>query len=409
MENINIIISKKTRMIDKISKTIIGNDGENLQENLVFSFNDEFVNGQARLELIMPDRSKSFIVLTKEGETYQIPVLSILTRTGKIKMQLVITEGVNEEEIPIFKSNIFYLIVNNSINFIGEPPEEYNEWLEIANTKLNQMDNFDIDVIKEGSVATLTITNREGTEKSVEIFDGQPGIQGPVGSAGQDATINGVNTINIVAGENITLEQQGNTLTINSQGGGEVTSVNGQTGDVVLNIPDSTSDLTNDSGYIINTVNNLTNYYKKTETYTQTEIDNKLTAVYKYKGTVATYQDLPSTSLTIGDVYNVEEDGSNYAWTGTTWDKLGGTIDLSGYQTKIDSSHKLSSDLVDDTNNTNKFVSASDKTNWNAKLDSSKVKNVNSTTAGDVYDVRYINTLIGDIATALDTINGENV
>lgn len=41
-------------------------------------------------------------------------------------------------------------------------------------------------------------------------------------------------------------------------------------------IPTKTSDLTNDSGYINNTVNNLTNYYKKTETYTQTEVNNLL-------------------------------------------------------------------------------------------------------------------------------------
>jgi fructose-1,6-bisphosphatase len=35
------------------------------------------------------------------------------------------------------------------------------------------------------------------------------------------------------------------------------------------------------------------------------------------------------------------------------------------------------------------------------KLDTSKVKNAKSTTAGDVYDVRYINTMIGDVETIL--------
>lgn len=38
-------------------------------------------------------------------------------------------------------------------------------------------------------------------------------------------------------------------------------------------IPDSTSDLVNDSGFITNSVNNLTNYYKKSETYNKTEVD----------------------------------------------------------------------------------------------------------------------------------------
>jgi hypothetical protein len=38
--------------------------------------------------------------------------------------------------------------------------------------------------------------------------------------------------------------------------------------------PTKTSDLTNDSVFITNEVNNLVNYYTKTETYTKTEIDN---------------------------------------------------------------------------------------------------------------------------------------
>ena len=247
--------------------------------------------------------------------------------------------------------------------------------------------------------------------------------------------------------------------------------------DIVLDnieIPTKVSDLDNDEGFIDNTVNDLQNYYKKSETYTKQEVDGKVSSVYKYKGSVATYQDLPSTSLTIGDVYNVESTGDNYAWTGTVWDKLGGDIDLSNYYNKtqtdtllngkqdtlesgtniktinnqsilgsgnitiqggggtsdytdlinkpqinsvtltgnkslsdlgiqetIDSIHKLNSDLVSDTNQTNKFVTSSEKTTWNGKLDTSKVKNANSTTAGDVYDVRYINTMIGNIETLL--------
>lgn len=107
-------------------------------------------------------------------------------------------------------------------------------------------------------------------------------------------------------------------------------------------IPTKTSEIINDSGYITKDVSDLANYYKKTETYNKTEIDSKISSVYKYKGTVATYADLPSTDLTIGDVYNVESDGSNYAWTGTTWDKLGGDIDLSEYYTKTQTDSLLS-------------------------------------------------------------------
>lgn len=49
-------------------------------------------------------------------------------------------------------------------------------------------------------------------------------------------------------------------------------------------------------------------------------------------------------------------------------------------------------------------IASSDISSWNGKLDSSKVKNANSTTAGDVYDVRYINTMLGDIESLLGGI-----
>lgn len=53
-----------------------------------------------------------------------------------------------------------------------------------------------------------------------------------------------------------------------------------------------------------------------------------------------------------------------------------------GIQSEIDSTHKLSADLVDDTNTTNKFVTASDKTTWSGKQDAlvsgTNIKTINS-------------------------------
>lgn len=44
-------------------------------------------------------------------------------------------------------------------------------------------------------------------------------------------------------------------------------------------VPTKTSDLTNDSGFITSSVNNLANYYKKSETYTQGEVNSLLSAI----------------------------------------------------------------------------------------------------------------------------------
>lgn len=62
-----------------------------------------------------------------------------------------------------------------------------------------------------------------------------------------------------------------------------------------------------------------------------------LTNVYKYKGSVATVANLPTTGNTSGDVYNVEARGINYAWNGTTWDALGELFEISSISnTEVD-------------------------------------------------------------------------
>lgn len=72
------------------------------------------------------------------------------------------------------------------------------------------------------------------------------------------------------------------------------------------------------------------------------EIDGvkaKLVNIYTYKGSKEKYSDLP-TDAVAGDVWNVVEAyeghpaGTNYAWTGTAWDALAGSIDLSNYYNK---------------------------------------------------------------------------
>ena len=73
------------------------------------------------------------------------------------------------------------------------------------------------------------------------------------------------------------------------------------------------------------------------------EIDGvkaKVTSIYTPKGSVDSYDKLPTENLTAGDVYNVVAAygnypaGTNWAWTGTEWDALGGNIDLSNYYNK---------------------------------------------------------------------------
>lgn len=70
------------------------------------------------------------------------------------------------------------------------------------------------------------------------------------------------------------------------------------------------------------------------------ELKASVAAALDYKGTKDTYEELPAEGNKKGDVWNVvgahgtTPAGTNYAWDGTQWDPLGGTVDLSGYYTK---------------------------------------------------------------------------
>ena len=115
-------------------------------------------------------------------------------------------------------------------------------------------------------------------------------------------------------------------------------------------------------------------------------ISSAIVGLLDYKGSVATYSDLPSSGVEKGDVYNVQAEyqntpaGTNYAWNGSSWDPLGGEIDLSGYAEKSD----LPTKLTDLTNNGNFVQDAAyvhTDSNYTA-VEKSKVANLASNANG---------------------------
>ena len=106
------------------------------------------------------------------------------------------------------------------------------------------------------------------------------------------------------------------------------------TGTTLDNVPDGTTRKLSNYATSANTHNAIANASGNIKSY----VDSKVSSVYVYKGSVTNYSDLASiTTKEVGDVYNVVNangstpGGTNYAWTGTEWDALGGTIDLSNY------------------------------------------------------------------------------
>ena len=88
------------------------------------------------------------------------------------------------------------------------------------------------------------------------------------------------------------------------------------------------------------------------DVYTKSDIDSKLTALFRYKGSKESYSDLPEADENqTGDVWNIEnadethsiKAGDNVAWNGSQWDVLSGVFDLSDY-VKKDGNKQLSTE-----------------------------------------------------------------
>jgi hypothetical protein len=126
-----------------------------------------------------------------------------------------------------------------------------------------------------------------------------------------------------------------------------ITSINGEITTIKGDITSIEGDITELQGSLgsaegnITTVKNALDEHKAdyNNPHKVTAAQLGLTTVYQYKGSVATYADLPTTGQKVGDVWNVEtadpnhgiKAGDNVAWDGAQWDTLGGNHDLSGY------------------------------------------------------------------------------
>ena len=78
--------------------------------------------------------------------------------------------------------------------------------------------------------------------------------------------------------------------------------------------------------------------------YNKTDVDSKVSGVFKFMGSKATLEDLPQTGNRDGDVWNVISDNNNnYVWTAAHgWESLGPIVNLSNFYTKDVIDKKLS-------------------------------------------------------------------
>lgn len=205
------------------SNEYAGITGENIQGRINISFREvsQTVEGIAYLEYKrfnpdINDYEKGLIKMDSikddEGKIimYSMPILSSLLKyTGNIEFQLRITENEIDNYIPVYKSQIFNLLVLEAIDGEAEIPEEYPTWLDTANEKIQEIDNINISSKETDYGVEIDITNKEGVTTTNKLYNGKKGDKGDTGARGEQG-IPGENGkdgyVQYQAGDNIKIE-----------------------------------------------------------------------------------------------------------------------------------------------------------------------------------------------------------
>lgn len=344
MRNINILINEDHTV--SFNNDYAGLNRENLQGNIVFSFKN-FVDGQARAEVII-DGEDGYILLDKVGETYTMPIRSSLLTSDFIIMQLVIDEP--GEDYPVWKSEAFTLKVGYSINATSTIPEDYPSWVQILDElrtetedAITKAENVNISSEQLTDGVKVITTNQDG-EQTITIVP-----QGPQGEPGVPGAVKFV-----IVNELPTQDIQTDTIYL-------VPSDDPTTQDMYLEYMyiNNAWELLGQKQIVVD----LTDYVKKTDY---------------------------ATSST-GGVVKIDQ---NYGLRVSSGTLIGYGVNYTDYQNALNQ-------LVIDKGTLENVITGK------GLVSNTIIKNANSTTAGDVYDVRYINSLIGDIGTILDSINNE--
>lgn len=192
----------------------LGINGENLGGQIIVEFfNGEFVNGAARLD-IQRGNETGYVEMTKDADTktYRLEIkTSLLAVVGIIKMQVNITQTKKGEEAPVFKSKVFELNVEESIETSAVIPEEYPTWIQTANAKIAEMDALMDDM--EQKVESGYFNGKDGK-------DGKDGAKGADGANGKDGAL--YVGMDVVNGELILTETENNAVDFEITDGGNL-------------------------------------------------------------------------------------------------------------------------------------------------------------------------------------------
>ena len=150
------------------------NAGEYNITQCEFEFTDEY-----------EDLTKQAVFSTCES-TYKVPVLNnqctipseVLENPGQVLLGVYGYEAEDDELVLRYSPNPEYFVVSNGSYKEGNDPDlpkpsEWEQVLAIINQAITETNNLNISVDKENGVTTVTLTKKDGTQKTVQIEDGK--------------------------------------------------------------------------------------------------------------------------------------------------------------------------------------------------------------------------------------------
>lgn len=168
------------------SRDYINENEYNIHE-VNFDFAEEYTDNLVKVALFSNNENTYKVIIA--NDKCDIPT-EILQKKSTFVLGVYAYETQNDElvlryspsPITLFVSSGSYIPDEQTENSEPITPSELEQYQQALQDGLVQVQNIDIDAEKVGTTTTVTITDKDGNEKSVQILDGQDGQDGKDGT-----------------------------------------------------------------------------------------------------------------------------------------------------------------------------------------------------------------------------------
>lgn len=269
--------TERMTTLEQDTNTRIGN-----MEQSIVDFGNDITEMQDDIESIEDD------IQTILNETYTKSEVYTKTETDALLDTKATTTALGNETQARQNADVNLQNQIDSIVASSDVVDIVGTYQELQNYDTSKLGDNDIIKVLDDSTHN-NATSYYRWKKTTTTWQ-YIGSEGPYYTKSEtDTLLNG--KVNVVSGKGLSTNDFTNTLKSKLDGienGAQVNKietvkVNGSTQTITnksvdISVPTKTTDLQNNSGFITKDVNDLTNYYKKTETYTQAETNTLLNA-----------------------------------------------------------------------------------------------------------------------------------